>query len=35
MLNFEMNLRNYKNVTDYNAFKPFLFPAIKDFSPKR
>ena len=35
MLNFEMNLRNYKNVTDYNAYKPFLFPAIRDFSPKK
>ena len=30
-----MNLRNYKNVTDYNAYKPFLFPAIRDFSPKK
>ena len=35
MLNFEMNLRSYKNVTDFNAPKPFSFPSVKQFSPRR
>ena len=33
-LNFEFNLRNYKNTTDFMAGKPFLFPPAKQFSPK-
>ena len=33
-LNFEMNLRQYKNTTEFNAFKPFLFPGVKSFSPR-
>ena len=35
MLNFEMNLRSYKNVTDFNANKPFSFPSVKQFSPRK
>ena len=34
-LNFEMNLRNYKNTTEFNAARPFLFPAVRQFSPRR
>ena len=34
-LNFEMNLRNYKNTTEFNAARPFLFPGVKTFSPRR
>ena len=34
-LNFEMKLRTYKNLTDYNANKPWLYPATKEFSPKK
>lgn len=33
-LNFEMNLRAYKNTTEFKAFRPFLFPATKAFSPR-
>ena len=29
MLNFEVNLRSYKNITDFNAGKPWLFPAVR------
>lgn len=29
MLNFEMNLRSYKNVTEWNAGKAFSFPSVK------
>lgn len=35
MLNFEMNLRSYKNVTEFNAHKPFSFPSVKQFSPRK
>jgi hypothetical protein len=28
-LNFEMKLRTYKNVTEYNANKAWCFPAVK------
>lgn len=35
MLNFEMNLRTYKNITEYNASKPFSFPSVKQFSPRK
>jgi hypothetical protein len=35
MLNFEMNLRAYKNITEYNASKPFSFPNVKQFSPRK
>lgn len=34
-LNFEMNLRNYKNTTEFNAARPFLFPTVRQFSPRR
>ena len=34
-LNFEMKLRTYRNLTDYNAQKPWSFPAVKQFSPKK
>ena len=34
-LDYEMNLRNYKNTTEFNAQKPFLFPAVKAFSPAK
>jgi hypothetical protein len=30
-----MKLRTYKNLTDYNANKPWLYPATKEFSPKK
>lgn len=30
-----MKLRTYKNLTDYNHSKPWLYPATKDFSPKK
>ena len=33
-LNFEMNLRAYKNTTEFKAFRPFLFPSTKAFSPR-
>ena len=35
MLNFEMNLRSYKNITEFNAYKPFSFPSVKQFSPRK
>lgn len=35
MLTFEMNLRSYKNVTEFNAYKPFSFPSVKQFSPRK
>jgi hypothetical protein len=34
-LGFEMNLRSYKNITEYNAFKPFSFPSKQQFSPRK
>lgn len=34
-LNFELNLRNYKNTTEWLAAKPFQFPAVRDFSPRK
>mmetsp|Transcript_9681 Transcript_9681/g.16285 ORF Transcript_9681/g.16285 Transcript_9681/m.16285 type:complete len:195 (-) Transcript_9681:46-630(-) len=34
-LDFELKLRSYKNVTDYQAQKPWCFPAVKEFSPKK
>ena len=33
-LNFNMNLRNYKNTSNFGADKPFKYPAQKAFSPK-
>jgi hypothetical protein len=33
-LNFEFNLRNYKNTTEFLAGKPFLFPSVRQFSPR-
>lgn len=33
-LNFEMNMRGYKNITDFQAVKPWQFPSVKTFSPK-
>ena len=35
MLNFEMNLRTYKNITEFNASKPFQFPSVRQFSPRK
>lgn len=34
-LDFELNLRNYKNTTEFMAPKPFLFPTVKTFSPAK
>ena len=34
-LNFEMKLRTYRNVTEYNAPKPWSFPSVKHFSPRK
>lgn len=34
-LNFEMKLRTYKNVTEYNANRPWCFPSVKQFSPRK
>ena len=33
-LNFNLNLRNYKNTTTFNGQDPWLFPGPKEFSPK-
>ena len=30
-----MKLRNYRNITEYNAFKPWCFPSVKEFSPRK
>lgn len=34
-LGFEMNLRTYKNTTEWNAYKPFSFPSKQQFSPRK
>ena len=34
-LNFELKLRNYKNITDFMAMKPWIFPPVKKFSPRQ
>ena len=33
-INFNMNLRNYKNTSNFGADKPFKYPPPKAFSPK-
>jgi hypothetical protein len=33
-INFGMNLRNYKNDTDFQGKEPFLFPAKREFKPE-
>lgn len=30
-----MKLRNYKNITEYYANKPWCFPSVKEFSPRK
>ena len=35
MLNFEMNLRTYKTVTEFNTYKTLSFPTMKQFSPRK
>ena len=30
-----MNLRCYKNITEFNANKAFSFPSVKQFSPRK
>jgi len=34
-LNFELKLRNYKNLSDFYTHKPWLYPPIRDFSPAK
>ena len=34
-LNFEMKLRTYKNITEYNANRAWCFPSVKQFSPRK
>ena len=33
-INFSMNLRNYKNDTDFQGKEPFLYPAKREFKPE-
>jgi len=33
-LDFEVKLRSYKNYCDYNAPRPWVFPPVRDFSPR-
>ena len=33
-INFNMNLRNYKNTSNFGAEKPFKYPPPRAFSPK-
>ena len=30
-----MNMRTYKNITEYNANKAWCFPSVKKFSPRK
>jgi hypothetical protein len=34
-LNFEMNLRNYKNVCEYYAPRPWIYPPVRSFNPAK
>ena len=34
-LDFELNMRNYKNINNFYVQKPFVFPTVKHFSPER
>jgi len=34
-LTFDMNLRSYKNTTQFNAQEPWKLPGTKVFSPKQ
>ena len=34
-LNFEVKLRKYKNITAFKAYKPWMLPVTKGFSPER
>lgn len=33
-INFSMNLRNYRNDTDFQGKEPFLYPAKREFKPE-
>ncbi len=33
-LNFELNLRAYRNTAGYNAEAPWIYPAVKSFRPE-
>ena len=33
-LNFELNLRDHKNITNFNAESPWIYPATKSFRPE-
>jgi len=34
-IDFEIKLRNYKNLSDFYSIRPWIYPAVKEFNPSR